>query len=129
MTDNKSADPIVRRVGVFLGASVSNIDLSKPVPESAAAILKQAHAEHGVLVFPDQQISSDDLKRFGRLFGDLTVHPFSTSTEESPELIVYDNKEGNPPSADGYLAYGRDVPRVPTNGDRALLKNHPRARR
>lgn len=98
MTDNKSADPIVRRVGVFLGASVSNIDLSKPVPESAAAILKQAHAEHGVLVFPDQQISSDDLKRFGRLFGDLTVHPFSTSTEESPELIVYDNKEGNPPA-------------------------------
>ena len=79
-----------------MGAEVSNIDLSKPVPESSAAILKQAHAEHGVLVFPDQQISSDDLKRFGRLFGDLTVHPFSTSTEESPELIVYDNKEGNP---------------------------------
>jgi taurine dioxygenase len=59
MTDNKSAEPIVRRVGVFLGAEVSNIDLSKPVPESATAILKQAHAEHGVLVFPDQQISSD----------------------------------------------------------------------
>jgi taurine dioxygenase len=98
MTDNKSADPIIRRVGVFLGAEVSNIDLSKPVPESAAARLKQAHAEHGVLVFPNQQISSDDLKRFGRLFGDLTVHPFSTSTEESPELIVYDNKEGNPPA-------------------------------
>ena len=98
MTDNKSADPIVRRVGVFLGARVSNIDLSKPVPELDAAILKQAHAEHGVLVFPDQQISSDDLKRFGRLFGDLTVHPFSTSAEESPELIVYDNKEGNPPA-------------------------------
>ena len=98
MTDNQSADPIVRRVGVFLGAEVSNIDLSRPVPDSAATILKQAHAEHGVLVFPDQQISSDDLKHFGRLFGDLTVHPFSTSTEESPELIVYDNKEGNPPA-------------------------------
>jgi taurine dioxygenase len=26
------------------------------------------------------------------------VHPFSTSTAEAPELIVYDNKEGNPPA-------------------------------
>jgi taurine dioxygenase len=27
------------------------------------------------------------------------VHPFSTSSADSPELIVYDNKEGNPPAA------------------------------
>ena len=60
--------------------------------------LKQAHAEHGVLVFPGQVISSDDLKRFGRAFGELSVHPFSTSAADSPELIVYDNREGNPPA-------------------------------
>ena len=48
-------------------------------------------------MFPNQTISSEDLKRFGRYFGELTVHPFSTSTKETPELIVYDNKEGNPP--------------------------------
>ncbi len=30
--------------------------------------------------------------RFGRCFGELSVHPFSTSTAETPELIVYDNK-------------------------------------
>ena len=35
---------------------------------------------------------------FGRYFGELSVHPFSTSTEDNPELIVYDNKEGNPPA-------------------------------
>lgn len=34
---------------------------------------------------------------FGRRFGELTVHPFSTNDADTPELIVFDNKEGNPP--------------------------------
>lgn len=89
----------IRRLGVFLGAEVTGVDLAGPLDESSVEALKQAHAEHGVLVFPDQVISAEDLKRFGRCFGELTVHPFSTSAADSPELIVYDNKEGNPPAA------------------------------
>ena len=87
----------IRKVGVFLGAEVTGVDLSKPLDDKTVTIITEAHAEHGILVLPDQDISSDDLMRFGRYFGDLTVHPFSTSTEEVPELIIYDNKEGNPP--------------------------------
>ena len=90
--------PSVRKVGVFLGAEVTNVDLTAPLEPEAVDVLKQAHAEHGVLVFPDQKISSDDLRRFGRYFGDLSVHPFSTNAADAPELIVYDNKEGNPPA-------------------------------
>lgn len=89
----------LRRVGVFLGAEVTGIDLTQPLSAAAAAALRQAHAEHGVLVFPDQKLSSEDLKRFGRSFGTLSVHPFSTASADDPELIVYDNKEGNPPAS------------------------------
>ncbi|OVZ66099.1 hypothetical protein CDO46_02150 [Pigmentiphaga sp. NML030171] len=88
----------VKRAGVFLGARITGIDLSKPLDTATVDALKLAHAEHGVLVFPDQKISSGDLLRFGRYFGELSVHPFSTNAEDSPELIVYDNKEGNPPA-------------------------------
>ena len=88
----------IKRVGVFLGAEVTGVDLARPLDAPTVAAIKQAHAEYGVLVFPDQRISSDDLKAFGRYFGELTVHPFSTSAADSPELIVYDNKEGNPPA-------------------------------
>jgi len=88
----------LKRVGVFLGAEVRGVDLTRPVSEDVAAYLAQAHAEHGVLVFPDQKISGDDLMRFGRCFGELSVHPFSTSTQDNPELIVYDNNETNPPT-------------------------------
>ncbi|MFQ5971283.1 MAG: TauD/TfdA dioxygenase family protein [Alphaproteobacteria bacterium] len=105
MTDVVSMEPAqkhtsitVRRVGVFLGAEVTGVDLSRPLTEATVEEIRQAHAEHEVLVFPDQKISSEDLKRFGRYFGELTVHPFSTSAEDNPELIVYDNKEGNPPA-------------------------------
>lgn len=92
-----AADFTVQRVGRFLGARITDIDLSKPLAPETVEALKQAHAEHEVLVFPNQKISAEDLKRFGRYFGELTVHPFSTNAENSPELIVYDNKEGNPP--------------------------------
>ena len=93
-----SVPPIrVRQIGKFLGAEVTNVDLTRELPAQTFEEINAAHAEHGVLVFPNQKISSDDLRRFGRAFGELTVHPFSTSSDDAPELIVYDNKEGNPP--------------------------------
>jgi alpha-ketoglutarate-dependent taurine dioxygenase len=96
--EHAAAAPIsVRRIGAFLAAEVTGVDLRRELDRSTIEAIKQAHAEHGVLVFPDQMISSEDLKRFGRYFGELTVHPFSTSAKDAPELIVYDNKEGNPP--------------------------------
>jgi taurine dioxygenase len=96
--DTRTGTIAVKRVGVFLGAEVTGIDLTRPLDESTVAAISAAHVEHGVLVFPDQKISSEDLMRFGRHFGELSVHPFSTGAEETPELIVYDNKEGNPPA-------------------------------
>jgi len=89
----------LRKLGVFLGAEVTGVDLARPLDDATVAAIGQALATHEVLVLPRQSINSEDLKRFGRRFGELTVHPFSTNAADSPELIVYDNKEGNPPAA------------------------------
>ena len=91
-----SANFMIRKVAPYLGAEITGVDLSKPLDEETVAALIQAHAEYGVLVFPNQKIDAEDLKRFGRYWGDLSVHPFSTNAADAPELIVYDNKEGNP---------------------------------
>ncbi|WP_051208344.1 TauD/TfdA dioxygenase family protein [Saccharospirillum impatiens] len=96
--NDKVASLSIKRNGVFIGAEVRGVDLSRPLDDATAEAIRIAHARHGVLAFPDQNISSEDLRRFGRYFGELTVHPFSTSAKEAPELIVYDNKEGNPPA-------------------------------
>ena len=87
----------IKRVGVFVGAQISGVDLTKQLDEDTVTKIGQAHAEFGLLIFPNQKISSEDLKRFARNYGELTVHPFSSSAEDAPELIVYDQKEGNPP--------------------------------
>jgi taurine dioxygenase len=86
----------VHKLGPFLGAEVSGIDLTKPLDGDTVKAVDAALVAHEILVFPQQTISSEDLKRFGRYFGELTVHPFSTNAAHSPELIVFDNKEGNP---------------------------------
>ena len=87
----------LRPLGVFLGAEVTGIDLSKPLNKKTLLAISRAHAEYGFLVFPNQPMSSKNLKTFGKYFGKLTVHPFSSSTEKEPEVIIYDQKEGNPP--------------------------------
>ena len=89
----------VLQKGVFLGAEITGIDLSKPLTKKNIEEIADAHSIYGVLIFPNQYISSDDLQRFGRYFGKLSVHPFSTNTKGNPELIVFDNKEGNPPAS------------------------------
>jgi taurine dioxygenase len=89
----------LRKVGAFLGAEVTGVDLTQPLDDTIVKAIGDALAAYEVLIFPRQTISSEDLKRFGRYFGELTVHPFSTNAADEPELIVYDNKEGNPPAA------------------------------
>ena len=87
----------VKKVGVFLAAEVSGVDLTKPLDQATADEILRLHSEHGVLIFPNQNMTGEQLKDFGRNYGELTVHPFSSSTDDNPELIIYDQKEGNPP--------------------------------
>jgi len=97
LSPNLTSSITVEPVGAYLGAEVTGVDLTEPIVAGAADAILAAHADHGVLSFPDQHLSGEQLMAFGRQLGDLTVHPFSTNDEKSPELIVYDNKEGNPP--------------------------------
>ena len=44
-----------------------------------------------------QVMTQNQFLKFGRHFGELTVHPFATSLPKNPELIVLDNDGNNPP--------------------------------
>lgn len=87
----------IEQCGAYLGAKVTGIDLSKPVSEADVETLKNAHAEHGLLVFRDQQMDASDLISFGERFGPLTVHPFAPNSGDRPVLITFRNDENNPP--------------------------------
>ena len=92
----------VDRVGANLGAEISGVDLTKPLNDAEFAVIQEALVEHELIIFRDQDISSDELMRFGRRFGELTVHPFAPSDGETLELIKFQNDENHAP-------FGTDV--------------------
>jgi taurine dioxygenase len=90
-------------VGVNLGAEVNGVDLRKPLPDAQFKAIEHALVENELIIFRNQDISSDDLLAFGRRFGELTVHPFAPNEgKNAPELIKFRNDEKTPP-------YGTDV--------------------
>ena len=59
-----------------IGAEVRGVDLREaPADPELADAIRAAFLDHHVLVFRDQDIDRDAHKAFGRLFGDLHVHP------------------------------------------------------
>jgi len=89
----------VKKLGVNLGAEIRGVDLTALLDDATVEALRAAHVEHQVLVLPGQNLDGEKLMAFGRRFGELSVHPFSTNVSDIPELIVYDNKPENPPLA------------------------------
>jgi taurine dioxygenase len=91
------------RVGVNLGAEISGVDLRSPLSAEQFKAVDEALVEHELIIFRDQDITSDQLMAFGRRFGQLTVHPFAPNEgKNAPELIKFRNDENTPP-------FGTDV--------------------
>src|SRR5262249_50454155 len=57
-----------------IGAEITEIDLTRPLPEEQANELRQAFMQYQVLFFREQKIDHDDQIRLGRLFGELGRH-------------------------------------------------------
>ncbi|RPI42422.1 MAG: TauD/TfdA family dioxygenase [Betaproteobacteria bacterium] len=55
----------------MLGATISAIDLAKPLSAADFALILRALGEHGVLRFPDQRLESAQLRDFSACFGDI----------------------------------------------------------
>jgi taurine dioxygenase len=87
----------VTRIGVSLGAEIRGVDLTRPLPPEQLAAVEESLVEHEVIVFRDQNISSEALIAFGRQFGELTVHPFAPNDGTAPVLIKFNNDETTPP--------------------------------
>ena len=74
LTSHHGTNFSVRKLGVFLGAEITEIDLRKNLSKKTQTSIADAHATHGVLVFPKQKITNNDLylnaaiKTFGNNF-------------------------------------------------------------
>ncbi len=78
----------IRKLTPAIGAEVSGVDLAQ-LSNQQASELHDALMTHQVLFFRDQQMSVDQHKAFGRLFGELLVHPAARAEVEGhPEIRV-----------------------------------------
>jgi len=82
----------VKPLAHVLGASITGIDLSRPLDDATVADIRKAWYEHLVLVFPGQDISTEDQIHFCRGFGELRqVRPVANQVADQPYVTYVSN--------------------------------------
>jgi alpha-ketoglutarate-dependent taurine dioxygenase len=80
----------------IIGAEIAGIDLSQPLSNRQQDEVHRALAENSVIFFRDQHITLDQHAAFGRLFGDLHVHPAAPHEPGRPELMIIHADKDSP---------------------------------
>ena len=75
----------IQLLSEHIGAEISGIQLDN-LNENAVAEIKEAWLEHKVLVFRDQEISTEAHIAFGKNFGDLEIHPSQITSKITLKL-------------------------------------------
>jgi taurine dioxygenase len=135
----------VSPVTPVIGAEVNGLDLSQELDEAQQNELRQAFLDHSVLVFRDQELSREDHKRTGRIFGELHVHPLNAARGvgdydgRDPEiLVVKTTKESKYTAGNGWhtdvtcdarpplgsMLYITEVPEIGCGGDTSFTSTY-----
>tara|TARA_Y100001934_G_C12158577_1_gene680846 strand:- start:133 stop:984 length:852 start_codon:yes stop_codon:yes gene_type:complete len=117
----------IRQLTPAIGAELTGINLSAPLPETTLDAIYDALIQHHVIFFPPQSISVSDHLAFARSFGEPEPpHPVYPHHPESEHVVVLHNGPDNPPNTDGWhsdvtfqqtppfasVLWARQVPRV-----------------
>ena len=78
----------VTKVNPAVGATISGVDLSQPMSPEVFEEVHRALMENVVIFFRDQHMSVEQHIAFGRLFGDLDVHPAAANATGHEEILV-----------------------------------------
>ena len=89
-----SVSPTVRPLTTSFGAEIEGIDLVRDDDQAVADWIGQTLAEHGVVVFHDQNMRAQDIARLGRQLGHIEPHVFEQYRhEEVPEVSYVTNRD------------------------------------
>lgn len=121
----------IEKTSQYYGIYIHDIDFSKTIETSVLEKIKNLWAEYQILIFPNQQLTPEDLEKFVLYFGDFCEDPYISpidgykyvaevlrEADETTEVFA----EGwhsdwfhmeNPPK--GTALYAREIP--PVGGD------------
>ena len=80
----------------IIGAEIGGVDLSKPLSNRTADEIHRALAENLVIFFRDQHLTPEQHLAFGRMFGDLHIHPAAPHAPGHPELMIIHADKDSP---------------------------------
>ncbi|MEJ1170520.1 TauD/TfdA dioxygenase family protein [Variovorax sp. CCNWLW235] len=86
----------VRPFDASVGAEIIGLDISKPISAEDFERIHQAHLDHHVLVFRNQQITPQEHIDFSRRFGPLEIHVLHQfHLKNHPEILIVSNIKEN----------------------------------
>ena len=83
----------VAPVSPTIGAEISGFQMSGTLPPEQIAEIRRALLDWKVIFFRDQDVELEEHVAFGRLFGELEVHPFARFVEGHPEVLAIHHGE------------------------------------
>jgi taurine dioxygenase len=86
----------IDKLSPIIGAEIGGVDLSKPLSNRQQDEIHRALAENLVIFFRDQQLKPEQHMAFGRLFGDLHVHPAAPHAPDMPEMMIIHSDKSSP---------------------------------
>src|SRR5439155_17878393 len=86
----------VEKLTPIIGAEISGVDLASSLSNRTMDEIHRALAENLVIFFRDQHITPDQHLAFGRLFGELHVHPAAPHAPGHPELMIIHADKSSP---------------------------------
>jgi len=86
-----------------IGAEIKGVDLAQPLDEQTFDEIHDALMQYQVLFFRDQELTLEQHKAFGRLFGELHIHPAAPAPEGHPEILkIHADEHSNRVSGHGW---------------------------
>jgi taurine dioxygenase len=86
----------VDKLTPVIGAEIRGVDLSAALSDRQLGEIRRALAENLVIFFRDQALTPERHLAFGRLFGDLHVHPAAPHEGDTPELMIIHADKDSP---------------------------------
>lgn len=107
-----AAGPRVAKLHPYIGAEIHGLDLSRPLDEATIRFIKQAWADHIVLLFRNQSLTVEQQRDFASHFGPLAerlVPPDPEKAKNAPnwkEMMIISNEVGPDGEPLGALGQG-----------------------
>ncbi len=109
IADVRAAAVGVRPVAGHIGADITDVDISRPLPPEQVAAVRDALHRYKVIFFRGQHLDHASQIAFGRQFGELTyAHPHDEAPpQDYPEIFTVDPRRYEQRYGEGFHAENR----------------------